>query len=300
MSNLATVLGAAADAGRQAPEQTLTVRSFGLTHPGKVRPKNEDQFLISELSKTMWITQSSLPQPEMRRGAERGHLFLVADGMGGHLAGEQASSLTLATIEAFVLDSLKWFFHLEGTEEKAVVSEFQTALRQADETLFAEAARHPELRGMGTTLTLAYGLGSELFVVHVGDSRCYLLRGGALHRLTRDHTLISELLQRGVLSPEEAARHPYRHVITNCVGGHEHGVEIEAHKLQLRPEDAILLCSDGLTDMVSDDAIHEIMRKDEDPRSACEHLVAQANEQGGRDNITVIVARFEGSAETVQ
>jgi protein phosphatase len=294
MSSLATIPEAAASAGRQATERTLTVRSFGLTHPGKVRPRNEDQFLISEPSKTMWITQSSLPQPEMRRGAERGHLFLVADGMGGHQAGEQASSLTMASIEAFVLDSLKWFFHLEGAEEKTVVSEFQTALRQADQTLFAKAARHPELQGMGTTLTLAYGLGSELFVVHVGDSRCYLFRDGALHRLTRDHTLINELLQRGVLSPEEAARHPYRHVITNCVGGHEQGLEVEAHKLQLRPDDAILLCSDGLTDMVSDDTIHEIMRKQEDPRGACERLVAQANEQGGKDNITVIVARFDG------
>jgi serine/threonine protein phosphatase PrpC len=295
MSSLATISAAPASAGRQAPEQMLAVRSFGLTHPGKVRPKNEDQFLIAELSKTMWITQSSLPQPEMRRGAEQGHLFLVADGMGGHQAGEQASSLTLATIEAFMLDSLKWFFHLEGAEEKAVVSEFQTALRHADETLFAKAARHPELQGMGTTLTLAYGLGSELFVVHVGDSRCYLLRHDSLHRLTRDHTLIAELLQRGVLSPDEAARHPYRHVITNCVGGHEQGVEVEAHKLQLEPGDAILLCSDGLTDMLSDDAIHAIMHGEQDPRSACESLVAAANEQGGKDNITVIVARFDGA-----
>jgi protein phosphatase len=297
MSSLATIPGTAASAGRQAREQALTVRSFGLTHPGKVRPKNEDHFLISELSKTMWISQSSLPQPEMQRGAERGHLFLVADGMGGHQAGEQASSLTLATIEAFVLDSLKWFFPLEGAEEKAVASEFQTALRHADQTLLAEAARRPELHGMGTTLTLAYGLGSELFVVHVGDSRCYLFRDDALHRLTRDHTLIAELLQRGVLSPEEAARHPYRHVITNCVGGHEQGVEVEAHKLQLHPGDAILLCSDGLTDMVSDEAIHKVMRSEEDPRRACERLAAQANEQGGKDNITVIVARFDGAGQ---
>jgi protein phosphatase len=245
----------------------------------------------------MWITQSSLPQPEMRCGAERGHLFLVADGMGGHQAGEQASSLTLATIEAFMLDSLKWFFRLEGAEERAVVSEFHTALRRADQTLFAEAARHPELQGMGTTLTLAYGLWTELFVVHVGDSRCYLFRGDMLHCLTRDHTLMNDLLRRGVLSSEEAARHPYRHVITNCVGGHEQGVEVEAHKLQLQPEDAILLCSDGLTDMVPDKAIHEVLRREEAPRNACERLVAAANEQGGKDNITVIVARFDGSGE---
>jgi protein phosphatase len=150
---------------------------------------------------------------------------------------------------------------------------------------------------MGTTLTLAYGLGSELFVVHVGDSRCYLFRDDALHRLTRDHTLIAELLQRGELSPEEAARHPYRHVITNCVGGHEQGVEVEGHKLQLHPGDAILLCSDGLTDMVPDEAIHEVMRSEEDPRRACERLVAAANEQGGRDNITAIVARFDAAGQ---
>jgi protein phosphatase len=293
MSSVATHPAAPASAGLARGK--LAVRSYGLTHPGRVRPKNEDHFLVAELSKTMEIEQSSLPEPGTRRSAERGHLFLVADGMGGHQAGEHASSLTLSSIESYVLDSFKWFFHLEGSEEVNVTDEFKDALRQADHQLFDEAARHPEMRGMGTTLTLAYALGFDLFVVHVGDSRCYLLRDGALHRLTRDHTLIDDLVRNGVLQPEDAVRHPFRHVITNCVGGHEQGVDVEAHRLQLQPGDGVLLCSDGLTDMLSDAAIQEIVRAQGDPRAACERLVAQANERGGRDNVTVIVARFDGA-----
>jgi protein phosphatase len=281
--------------GLRHPVRNLSVRSFGLTHPGRVRPANEDAFLIADLAKAMRVLHSSLHEADTHYSSECGHLFLVADGMGGHQAGEQASSLTVRTIERFVLNTLKWFFRLQGPEEKNVLGEFQAALRQADEALFEEATRHPEFHGMGTTVTMAYGLDHELFVVHVGDSRCYLYRDGRLHRVTRDHTLTAELVRRGSLGPEEAARHPYRHIITNCVGGTEPGVHVEAHKLDLAAGDVILLCSDGLTEMVKDEAIAEVLRAEADPRAACERLVALANEAGGKDNITVVVARFDGA-----
>jgi protein phosphatase len=273
----------------------LRVRSFGLTHPGKVRPQNEDSFLIAELAKAMHVVQSSLPQPQTRYGPECAHLFLVADGMGGHQAGEQASSLTVLNIEKFALETLKWFFHLEGPEEKAVLGEFQAALRQADRSLFEEASRHPEYHGMGTTVTMAYRLGHELFLFHVGDSRCYLFRDGKLHRLTRDHTLTAELVRRGAIEPGEADKHPYRHIITNCVGGTEPGVEVEARKLDLVSGDVLLLCSDGLTDMVDDAGIAAVLRDETDPAFVCKQLVARANEAGGRDNITAVVAHFEAT-----
>jgi len=272
----------------------LAVRAFGLTDPGRVRPSNEDQFVVAELTKAMRVQNTSLPQPKMQYADDQGHLFIVADGMGGHQAGEQASALAVQSIEAFALNTLRWFARLKGAEEQEVVNEFQAALQQADARVCHEAALHPELAGMGTTVTMAYSFGSRLFLVHVGDSRCYLFRGKQLHRLTQDHTLVEEMIRRGQIQQEEAAHHRLRHVITNVVGSHEPGVQAECHRIDLEPDDTLLLCSDGLTEMVPDDRITAVLRADHEPRTACERLVAEANEQGGKDNVTVIVARFEG------
>jgi protein phosphatase len=278
--------------GPSPEHRPLAVRSFGLTDRGRVRPQNEDQFLIAELAKSLRVRQSSLPQRVNQTSAERGHLFLVADGVGGHHGGERASALAMQSIEDFVLNSLKWFFHLKGSEEQNLLKEFQTALRQADARLFAEAYYHPEQAGMGTTLTLAYSLDADLFIAHVGDSRCYLFRGGELHQLTRDHTLVAEMVREGLLAPEAAGRHRLRHVITNVVGGCDPGVEVEVHKAYLESGDILLLCSDGLTEMVPADRIANALAEETEPRTACERLVAEANERGGKDNITVIIARF--------
>jgi serine/threonine protein phosphatase PrpC len=277
---------------KQSPGRPLSVRAFGLTDPGRVRHSNEDQFLIAELTKAMKVLHASLPQPKTQYSDERGYLFIVADGMGGHQAGEQASAMAVESIEAFALNTLKWFFLLKGGADQDILKEFQTALQQADAKVCQEAAQHSELAGMGTTVTMAHSIGSRLFVVHVGDSRCYLLREGELHRLTHDHTLVEELMARGQIQPEEAAHHHLRHVITNVVGGDEVGVRVECHRIELEAGDTILLCSDGLTTMVSDDRIAAVLRAEDDPRAACERLVTEANEQGGKDNITVIAARF--------
>src|SRR5262249_40279785 len=236
---------------------------------------------------------TSLPQGRMQYGDERGYLMIVADGMGGHQAGERASALAVNAIEHFILNTLKWFFHLQGAEGQTVLTEFQTALPQTDARGIHQATQHPELWGMGRTVTMAYSLNRELFVVHVGDSRCYLFRQGELHQLTRDHTLVQELLSRGHIQPEEASQHHLRHVITNVIGGTEPGVQPELHKVHLEAGDVVLLCSDGLTEMVPDAEIVAVLQAEAEPRRACERLVAQANERGGRDNITVIVARYE-------
>ncbi|MFL5338660.1 MAG: Stp1/IreP family PP2C-type Ser/Thr phosphatase [Gemmataceae bacterium] len=281
--------------GEPSPSRPLAARSFGLTDPGRVRPSNEDQFLVAELAKAMRVQYASLPQPKTQYADERGYLFIVADGMGGHQAGEQASALAVQTVEAFTLNTLKWFFRLKGAEEQDILKEFHAALQQADATVCREAAQHPELAGMGTTVTIAYTFGSRLFLVHVGDSRCYLFRAGQLFRLTHDHTLVEEMLRRGLIQLEEAAHHRLRHVVTNAVGGPVPGVQVECHRIELEPGDTLLLCSDGLTGMVADDRIAAILQAESEPRSACERCVAEANDQGGRDNITVIVARFEAA-----
>jgi len=272
-----------------------SVQSFGLTDPGQVRSSNEDHFLIGDLTRTLTVRQTSLPQPEKQYGRNRAHIFLVADGMGGHQAGEVASALSVATIEAFVLHVLKRFSNLQVTDEDAVLKDLQLALRQADARIVEEAAQHPEFAGMGTTLTLALVSGWNLFVIHAGDSRCYLCRGGQLRRLTHDHTLAAELARRGVIKAEDISHHQWRHVVTNVLGGDAAGVEADVMKTDLQPGDTVLLSSDGLTDMLDDEKIAAVLAAQPEPKAACEQLVAQANAQGGKDNITTIVARFEVS-----
>jgi protein phosphatase len=277
---------------RRAAAPTLQVESFGSTDLGRVRTTNEDQFVSATLMRALWIEQSSLPQAQMQYGDERGHVLIVADGMGGAHAGETASAVAVSSIEQFLLNALRWLLTLHGSEEAEVLRDFKAALRNADASVVAAAAGNPGLSGMGTTLTMAYSLGTDLFVAHVGDSRCYLYRGGELHQLTRDHTLVGELVDKGLIQPEEAGAHPYRHVITNVVGGPKAGLHAEVHRMTLERGDLILTCTDGLTGMVTDAQIAAVLHAAATPRAASEELVRLANEQGGRDNVTVVVARY--------
>jgi protein phosphatase len=196
-------------------------------------------------------------------------------------------------IQQFTLNTLKWFFEANRQEAQSVLAQFQTALRQADRRVRAEAAEHQELSGMGTTVTMAYHLDSQLCIVHVGDSRAYLMRDDELHQLTRDHTLMADLLKSGAIQPADVATHRFRHVITNVIGGKDSDVRVEAHALEARAGDRLLLCSDGLTEMVDDDAIGRTLLAEPDPEAACTTLLSLANDAGGRDNITVVVVRFD-------
>jgi len=274
----------------------LAVRAFGRTDPGKVRAANEDHFLIASPAWGPRIQQSSLHTPDAHYADVEGELFVVADGMGGHAGGAQASALAVDQIEVSLLSTLKWLFALgnpDETDGSDLLGQLKAALWAADARVCDEAARSPALRGMGTTVTLAFRHGSWLFIAHVGDSRCYMLRDGKLHRLTQDHTLVSEMVRRGVMSSEEAAHHGLRHVITNAVGGPMRGIRAEVHRVALAPGDVVLLCTDGLTDMVTDPEITAILNAQPNPRAACDKLVELANDHGGVDNITAIVARFE-------
>ena len=274
----------------------LVIRSFGMTDRGRMRANNEDQFLIAELTKALRIQQSSLPQAWIKYADEQGHLFLVADGIGGAPGGEKASALAVKSVEDFLINTLKWFFQLKGVEEEKVVVEFQDALRRADAKIFREVELHPELEGMGTTMTLAYSVGASVFVVNAGDSRCYLFRQGWLSQLTNDHTLAQDLTRQGMppLTPRD--RLVGGHRITNAIGGYEPGVRVEVHKLAMEPGDVLLLATDGLTNEVTDEQITTTLAAELEPITACDRLVAQALEHGGHDNVTVIVARYETSS----
>jgi PPM family protein phosphatase len=280
---------------KPTPPRELTVTAFGVTDKGKVRAANEDQFLIAELTKTMRVWQTTLSQPQLQVGEERAHVFLVADGMGGHHACKRASALAVAAIEQFTLNSFKWFFGSDGVETKKVLMQFQSAFRQADARIAEEAAENPELRGMGTTVTMALQLGAHLCVVHVGDSRAYLYRDGDLHQLTQDHTLVADMVRSGELRPDQVADHRLRHVITNVVGGPELGVKVEARALEVRAGDRLVLCSDGLTEMVTPEAIAAILDAEPAPQAAAKQLLARSLEGAAGDNITLLVVRFDAS-----
>jgi protein phosphatase len=269
------------------------VRAFGLTDKGRVRPSNEDHFLVADLSRTLRIQQTSLPQAATFQGRSRGHVLLVADGMGGHAAGEVASALSVETVEEFAVELLRRFSNLKASDDNGVISDLRQVVCQADARIVEEVALHPELAGMGTTLVMAFSSGSRLFVIHAGDSRCYLFRGGVTQRLTEDHTMVAEMVGRGEISPEQARHHPHRNIVTNVLGGGTAGVQVDVQRVSLEPGDVLLLCSDGLTDMLDDGRIAEILATEAEPEAACKRLVAEANEAGGHDNITAVVARFE-------
>jgi len=186
---------------------------FGaLTHPGKVRENNEDHFLIAKLAKSMRIFQTSLPADgdATRFSDEEGYLLVVADGMGGAAAGERASALAVATVESFILNTVKWFLHLGSQEEHTLLGELRAAVERADRNVVRRAQEEPSLTGMGTTLTMAYSVANDLYVVHAGDSRAYLYREGALEQVTSDHTLVQMLVDGGALTPEAAKHHQLR------------------------------------------------------------------------------------------
>jgi protein phosphatase len=271
----------------------LRARAHGVTDPGRVRDANEDQFLIAELSRTLVVRQASLAQPPQQQARARALMLVVADGMGGHAAGEVASALSIEAVEDFVLELLRRFSHLQPGEEHGVIDDLREAVEQADIRVLEEARRRPELAGMGATLVVGFASGNRLFVIHAGDCRAYLFRNGALMQLTEDHTLVAGMVERGEITPEQARDHPRRHLVTSAVGGGRPGVHVDVQRVFVEPGDVVLFCSDGLSDMLDDARIARALAEVPEPEAACRRLVAEANEAGGKDNVTAVVARFE-------
>jgi protein phosphatase len=277
----------------RAPRR-LRVTSYGLTDPGRQRPVNEDQFAIAEVHRVLQVQQSSIPQPEALLGDTLGHLLIVADGMGGHRAGQYASAFAVVGVESLVFDALGWLGRLQG---EGVIRELHEALQTTDRWVAEASVRQAELQGMGTTLTMAYATDGAVYVAHVGDSRCYRWRQGQLERLTRDHTLVEQLVAAGALTPEEAAHHEMRNVVTNAVGGGIRGVSPDVQKHDAAPGDQLLLCTDGLTNVVSDEELAAVLARELAPAEICRLLVDAANDRGGPDNITAVIARFEDALQ---
>ena len=267
---------------------------FGLTDPGRKRPNNEDHFLIADLNKSMRVHDTSLTLDSETRiyGGSQGKLLLVADGMGGHAEGERACTIAVDQLTTYVLNSLGWCFRLEENSERDFEEDLKHALESCQKSIEAAAGNHPEMQSMGTTMTMVYIVWPRAFVVHVGDSRCYLLRRGQLDQITVDHTMSEVMSKAGQMSREEARHSPMGHVLINVLGGRSHDLFVDVNKISLERDDILLLCTDGLYDMISDEQLIEFLGSNHSAEDICRKLVELANENGGKDNITVIVSRF--------
>lgn len=273
----------------------IDIDCFGLTHPGLRRPSNQDQFLISELKKTMDVKFSSLTEPlrpRLANSVESGWMLMVADGMGGHAAGDLASQLVVETATLAMQSLIPWFPHEGDSAERTLADDAEQVLERCRSRLARSERRHPERAGMGTTLTVVFMVWPRAFVMHVGDSRCYALEGNKLTQLTKDHTFAQQFIDEGAMSPEQARSSAWAHTLWNVISGQLEAPAPEFRRIDLRHYDALLLCSDGLTKHVTDDVIAKTLAASDSSKSACERLLAFAIEGGGSDNITIAISRF--------
>ena len=237
--------------------------TFGLTDVGKRRSVNQDQFLIAELSKSMLVSASSLVDIDTGRffGGIQGQVLLVADGMGGHAAGEKASSLVMQHLIGRLLNSVHWFFQSDTGSEEEFIDGLKNLLRDAHSRVLAESRENHSVAGMGTTLTMAYIHWPTMYVVHAGDSRCYLIRDGAARQLTTDHTLARQMVEAGGMKPEDEATSRWSNVLWNVLGGNsERDLLAEVHRVDLRENDSVVLCSDGLYRYLDENHLPECWR----------------------------------------
>lgn len=279
-------------AGTTRATGPVVVDAAGRTHPGKVRESNEDNFHITRFGRYLRTVASSLAPPDAPDDFEQtGFGYAVADGVGGHAAGEVASRLAITLLIDLVLQTPDWIFAKETIHLETMMARARRRFGSVNDAVIAEAGARPGLRGMGTTLSLAISLGHDLIVAHVGDSPVYLFRGGKLHRLTRDHTVPTTVLG---INPADATR--LRLALTHAIGIPSAGGAPDIGRMKLADRDRLLLCTDGLTDLVGEaDIADELGRVSAD--DACQALVDRALERGGGDNITVVVAsyRFPGA-----
>ncbi len=275
------------------------IRSAGRTDIGKKRDTNQDHFLIADLNKSMLVQSTSLNLDAQSRlyGMSHGKLFMVADGMGGHQGGSRASRLAIDLLINQLLNSMHWFFQMDREEqqerEEGFIRDLKSLLVKAHEGIEQESLQVAERKGMGTTLTMAYVIWPWMYVVHAGDSRCYLLRDDEIQQLTQDHTVSSQLVANGGMTRAEADRSPWSNVLYNALGAGAAGVEPDVHKIALQPHDTILLCTDGLYRYIPNDELRTLLLSELEPSECCRSLIEVANFRGGADNSTAIVARLE-------
>jgi protein phosphatase len=265
----------------------------GLTDPGRVRPNNEDHFFIARFDRSMRTLATNVPEGDVpAQSSETAYGILVADGVGGAAAGEVASRTAIAELVGLALETPDWIMRLDEPFADEVLKRMERRFQKIHDVLVERTKLDPSLRGMGTTLTLACSLGADLITAHVGDSRAYLFRGGHLARLTHDQTLAQSLADAGAIRQEEVASHASRHVLTSAIATRGAFVQVELRHSKLADRDQILLCTDGLTEMVAEDAIVRALSDPGPSSDACRRLIDMALAAGGKDNVTVALARY--------
>lgn len=265
----------------------IHVDVFALTDVGRTREHNEDAFVVSDLSLG---TPLDVEASGQQRVGDRGVLFMVADGMGGAAAGELAS----ATAVDVVLRSLRERWSTLATRDADVfVQSLESAAETANSVIFSYAREKTELRGMGTTATIAGLLDDTLYLTQIGDSRAYIIREQKAYQITKDQSLIQKLVEAGEMTPEEAEVSERRNIILQALGPEAH-IKSDITFQRVRRGDVLVLCSDGLSGQVRADEIARVLTEERELPSFCRRIIALANDLGGPDNITVVAARFDG------
>ena len=264
---------------------------YGLTHPGRLRTENQDHFLVCALHKEAVVQLSSIPNTEhLTAGSQRvALLMMVADGVGGGLKGAEASRMALESVTRYVTRCMACYYAAASGDDGDFYAALQAVALECHAELLRRGEEDPDYHGMATTLTLYLGHWPRAFLLQVGDSRCYLLRGDDLTQISRDQTMAQELIDLGVLRPADAVGTRYEHTLSSSIGGRQTAPVVS--KFELTWDTVVLLCSDGLTRHVPDERIRERLRHMTSSRQVCEALLTDALEGGGTDNITVLVRR---------
>ena len=265
---------------------------FGLTDRGQVRKENQDQFLIATLHKLLRVHQASLPADDITPliSDSRGWLFLVADGVGGQPDGQAASGTAVRSIAHYVTHLTDLYRRLDPDKEHVFLAELEQSVKKTHELLRAESEKAYGGRGGATTLTMVAALWPRAYLVQVGDSRCYRLRKGKLELMSKDQTVAQALVDSGALTQTEARRSPLQGVLASALGGRE--ASPMTRTTEIRWDDVMLLCTDGLTKHVTDEEIEAELRRIRSAEASCRTLVGLALERGGTDNVTVVIARL--------
>jgi len=262
------------------------------SHRGRVRLNNEDHFWVGRGTRDLQTLMTSLPVTEVPgRCEEAVYAMIVADGMGGHAAGEIASQTAITTMIQLVLMTADWIMRPDHGQPERAMERIAERYRKVHEAVLQRSEQDPYLSGMGTTMTLACSLGRKLLTAHVGDSRAYLFRKGVLLQLTRDHTVAQRLADAGLIDPRDVSVHSGRHILTEAIGAGPRA-EADIQQIELMDGDDVLLCTDGLTGMIGDDAIADILQRRKRSAEVCQLLIDAALERGGTDNVTVALARY--------
>jgi protein phosphatase len=267
--------------------RSFTFEFGAATHPGKVRPNNEDHYAVVRRRRFSEFLLTNLDPQESTLADDSAFALIVADGMGGAQFGEFASRLALQRMFELAQQATTWVMKYTSQEALQIRERVDAYVQEIQATLRKYVAADPRLAGMGTTWTSALLMPPHALVVHIGDSRAYLLHDGTLSQITRDETMAQAFVDAG-LDPERAKR--FRHLLINNFGGDNQNVTAQIHHVQLAPGDRLLLCTDGLTDMVGDQDLAIVLQQYSAAQDACDRLIALANENGGKDNVTAVLA----------